>query len=315
MKIFARSEQTPVRSAELALARVQERRNRLATQVAQAQSELAQVKGQAASAALAELALEVSEIASDVATAQATLEALSSALDSATAEVVAAEQTLAHEKDREQRAESIAEVRRLIAEIEACSHPLTTVVAGLVKVLQRAAPITLDARNVCGFFEVVAADLPQMLTNAQQALEYHIHQIESGVARSTLPAPEITPVAVLVATPPNTVSVCLLFDARWRDPASGFDRFGSRGWDIDLDHAVAGRAIAAGVAIPSDSGQAKKLRSERGAPAANPDGLNLDDPAVAKPAPRVEQTINPHPAIWQPPGVIGARPWFGKVPS
>jgi hypothetical protein len=32
------------------------------------------------------------------------------------------------------------------------------------------------------------------------------------------------------------------------------------------------------------------------------------------PPPEPERTINVSRAVWQPPGIVGARPWFGKQP-
>jgi hypothetical protein len=313
MKLFAREQTpTPVEAGEQDVGKASQRCDRLSAELQVAESELAASKAAASEAALNGNSNGLTDLAEQIATREAATSALRVALNTADAKLQRAQASLDHERDVEQRAQSIATLRALIGEIEACSHPLTTAVADLVKVLQRAAPITYDCRNVAGFFEVVAGDLPLMVSNAQQALEYHIHQISSGVARATLPAAEITPVAISTQTPPDTVSVCLLYDGRWRDPASGLERHAAKGWDVGLVPEIAARVIAAGVAVPSDSGQAKILRRERASPVPNPDAIDLDDPAVAPPSPPAERTINVSRAIWQPPGNAGPPSWFGK---
>jgi hypothetical protein len=312
MKLFgSRAELNAAEQAQAALDTAQQKADRLSAQAAQAQSELARVKQQAADAASLESPFALEEAAAAVSTAVATHEALSSALDTAVDELHQAETTLAHEIDCAQRTASIAEVRGLVDQIEACSQPLTSAVGTLVKVLQRAAPITHDARNVCGFFEVVAGDLPQMIASAQQALEWHIHQIESGAARATLPAPEITPVATSALAPPMR-SIMPIFDISFTDSA-GQQRHCARHWDIGLPVILAERAIRCGIAYPSEDQRATKLRAARaGGPVCNFDKLvNLDDTDPRPPAPDPERWIQPHGTSWQPAGSVGAlRPWI-----
>jgi hypothetical protein len=312
MKLWPRPELTPVEQAQAVLVTTQERRERIATQLTQSQAELSKIKSDAASAALREAPLEVAEISADVAQCAAAVEALEHALGAADGEVAAARQALAAAQDAEQRLESVRVIADIIQAINAAAPTISTGVADLIAALGRASPFSLDARQVLGVFEQLQSDLSVLVNTAVKALDHHAKQVGAGLGRPTLPRPQPAPTPVARSMPPDTVSLCLLYDGRWRDPASGLERHAAKGWDIGLTPDIARRVIAAGVAVPSDSAQAKILRRERASPAPNADAIDLDDPNVAPPGPPKERMINVSRAAWQLPGDAGPPSWFGK---
>jgi hypothetical protein len=313
MKLFGQRAFTAVEQAQAALEQCVTKRERIAAQFAQSQAELASVKGAAADAALRESALEVSEIAGDVAQCAAAVEALEHALGTADAEVVKAEQALAVERDREQRAASVAELTALIDQIEASSLPFGDALADLLAPLRKAAEISHDVKASCGFVELLQSDMPQMLENATSALGLYARNIELGSAPARLPRPAPTPVAIS-ASPPPTTSVFPLFDIRWTDHA-GAIRYAARGWDAPLPIATAQRALVAGIVVAGDSPQAVQGRKERGSVHADLDrAVDLDQANPTPPPPPPERWINPSRAVWQLPGDTPPS-WFGKAPT
>ena len=312
MKLFsATRELTPVEAAAAALEQCVTKRDRLAGQVAGAQSQLVQIKEQAASAALCERAIEVEEIAADVATAQATYEALTTALGAADGEVHQAEQALAVERDRAQRAASVAELTALINEIEAAALPFGDALADLLSPLRKAAEFSHDVKASCGFVELLQSDMPQMLENAVVALGIAARNIELGSAPARLPRPAPTPVAR--SAPAPTTSVFPLSDIKWTD-AEGMSRHAARGWDAPLPIATAQRALVAGILVPADSPQAVQGRKERGSVHADLErAVDLDQANPTPPPPPAERLINPSKAVWCLPGDTPPA-WF-KAPT
>jgi hypothetical protein len=313
MKLFGTTrEQTPVEQAQAALDQCVTKRDRLAGQVEQAQSELARIKQQAADAALREAPLEVAEIAADVAQYAAAVEALEHALGAADGEVHQAEQVLAVERDREQRAASVAELTALINEIEAAALPFGDALADLLAPLRKAAEFSHDVKASCGFVELLQSDMPQMLENAVVALGNYARNIELGSAPARLPRPAPTPVAI--SAPPATRSIMPIFDLCWTDNA-GQQRHAAKHWDIGLPVILAERAIRCGIAYPSEDQRATTLRRERaGGPVPNFDRLvNLDEVDPQPPSPPAERLINPHLTQWQMPGDT-PRAWI-KAPT
>jgi hypothetical protein len=310
MRLFsAAREQTPVQIAEAALGTAQERRDRLAVQLTQTQAELATIKQQAASAALREAPLEVSEIAGEVAAQCAAVEALAAAHAAASAEVVAAEQALAVERDREQRAASVAELTALVAEIRSGAPPFKAALGNLVGLLNRGGEISHDAKSVAGVFTQVEIDADELLRTACAALEHHAKQIGAGLGRATLPRPQPAPVAI--PAPPPTTPMVPLYDVRWSD-AAGAIRYAAYGWDCPLPIATAQRALVAGICVACDDPRAIKARRERGSVHADLDrAVDLDQTNPTVPGPPAERLINPSKAVWQLPGDTPPS-WFGK---
>jgi hypothetical protein len=311
MKLWPRPEFTPVEQAQAALVTTQERRDRIATQLTQSQAELSKIKSDAASAALREAPLEVAEISADVAQCAAAVEALEHALGAADGEVHQAEQALAVERDREQRAASVAELTALINEIEAAALPFGDALADLLSPLREAAEVSHDVKASCGFVELLQSDMPQMLENAVVALGIAARNIELGSAPARLPRPAPTPVAR--SAPAPTTSVFPLSDIKWTD-AEGMPRHAARGWDAPLPIVTAQRALVAGIVVAADSPQAIQGRKERGSVHADLDrAVDLDQTNPTPPPPPAERLINPSKAVWQLPGDTPPA-WF-KAPT
>jgi hypothetical protein len=311
MKLFgATREQTPVEAATATRDQAATKRARLSAQAMQAESELARVKEQAAAAALREAPLEVKEIAAVVAAAQSTHEALATALTAADTAVVAAEEQLVGAQDAEQRAASVAELSGLINHIESAGLPFKAALRDLVGLLNRGGEISHDAKAVAGLFGQLGLDADQLLNTATVALDHHAKQIGAGLGRATLSRPQ--PVRVAVAKP-TTTSVLLQYASEWTDHLGAMQR-AAAGFDIELQPAVAHKAIVSGIAISSDDARAAQKRAERLAiNAYDPDRLVALDSANPQPPPApLERLVNPHLTKWQMPSAGGPRPWISK---
>lgn len=295
MKIFGFSttEPTAVEVAEQQVAKATERCGRLQGQLAGARSSLTQRKAGAVQAAL-DHGQDVDEWGDEIASQSATCDALAAALATATVELKAAEQALADAQDVEQRAASVAEIEALQQDMAAPAADLLDALARLLPLARRAGELTLDGKATAAYLQTMELELPQAFATVASGLAQSIESIRSGRGRATLPA---APEAKLVERPAPPVQVGVLpkYSITWTDHA-GQTRTSAPFWDQGLPPSTAEKAIAHGIALPSDSAEARKLRPRRQGFAADLSQLvDLDAEHPAPPAPAPERWLRPDP--------------------
>ena len=292
------SEESPVEAAEQSVRVKQERRDRLVTQLADAQRWLDASRTEAANIALEHGAALLEDQTQNIASQQAGAEALKTALGRAEAELIDAQFKFAHEQDQAERAELVAEIERLQADLKHPTTQLLAIIDDLVPLLKRAANLTPDASGLAGLVEAWHIELPAAFQVLTTALNLHAGGIRDGRVRAQLPSVAETKPAERPAPPPE-VSIFPLHDITWVD-GRGQQRTGTRYWDQGVPELTAQRAIAAGVVVLSSSDEARKLRSKRGGLGADLDRLvNLDQDNPQPPPAQPERWLNPNPqARW-----------------
>jgi hypothetical protein len=318
MKLFGvfGAEPTPVEAAEHRVRVMQERRTRLATQVADAQRELTQRKDAATTAAL-DHGSDIDEHGAEIASQAATCDALTAALDTAQRELTEAQAALAHEQDQAERARSVAEIETLRQDMIAPFEQLIAAIATLLPLAKRGADFNPDVAQVAGLLSQWSIDGPQAARVTTTALDHHAQSIRSGVGRATLPASAEAKPRATSASPVARAAV-VKHDVRWSE--NGPTRFCRAFWDAPLPPTLFERAIAHNIAVDASSDDAMKLRRQRLATANAVDldrcvDLDVDPPEM--PPPRGDVWIHPHGTPkWQPPIQTSAplTAWVGSRP-
>ena len=278
MKLFGWSDPDPVEIARQNVVKAQQKNDGLVTQLQDAEKELASLRAQAVADTM-ELGHDPGGL--EIAAQAASCETLRAATDRAQGELQEATRAHGREVDQAERSASIAEIEQLQSDLRGPATQLLETVDQLVPLLKRAANLTPDACALAALVELWHIELPQAFQVLQTALQLHAHGIENGRVRARLPEPEQQKPRTAVLPVPE-VGVLPLFDVTWVD-SRGQQRTSAKFHDIGVSPEVAAKAISAGVALASDSAEARKERVKRGGFGVDYDRLvNLDAGVVEK---------------------------------